>query len=118
MSKNNYDIGSILSDSYEGKDYGGKGILGGHQHEFYKEDDNKVEMCVRVKKTVLPNKNERWKIFIDNKIVFILDGSKLSKKERNYLGTANGFNFLIGQFRQEMKSFNKLRIALKKHLKR
>jgi hypothetical protein len=117
MQKNNYDIGNILSDSYDAKDYTGKSILGGHQHEFYKDADNKVEICVRVKKTVLPNKSERWRVFIDNKIVFILDGTKLSKKERNYLGTQNGFNFLIAQFKQEMKSFNKLRIALKKQIK-
>lgn len=84
------------------------------EYDLYHEEDDKVEKIIRVKRFNLPSKGERWKIFEDNKILFIVEGDKLSKKEKEYLRTADGFNFLIKQCKGGIKSFNALKIALKK----
>jgi hypothetical protein len=112
--KNNYD-NLASSDSFEVRDYHGKSILNKYEHDLYDEEKNLVEKVVRIKR--VKNKGEKWHVSINNKLVFTLEASKISKKEREYLRTADGFNFLIAQFKTEVKSVNRLKIELKNHLK-
>jgi len=116
MAKNNFDnyATSEISDS----SYHGKNILNKHEYDLFNEEENHVERVVRIKRIKLPNNGENWKIIENNKVMFVVQGSKLSKKEKEYLRTADGFNFLIHQYKEDIKSFNKLRIELKKKLKR
>jgi hypothetical protein len=72
-----------------------------------------VERVIRVRRISLPGGSERWKIFSDTKLVFTLEGAKLLKKEREYLRSQDGFNFLISQGKSEIKSFNQIKKALK-----
>ena len=83
---------------------------------MYHEEDDVAEKVIRVKRVSLPNKGERWKVFEDNKILWILEGSKFTNKEKEFLRTVDGVNFLIGQAKQGIKSFNALRIEIKKKL--
>lgn len=92
-------------------------ILGRSDYDFFDEEKDVVEKTIRVKRSSIPNKNERWKIFENAKIIFIVESSKISKKEKEYLRTLDGFNFLIAQFKTGIKSLNQLKIQLKKQLK-
>lgn len=85
--------------------------------DLYHEELDVAEKVIRVKRFSMPNKGEKWKIFEDNKAMFILEGTKLTNKERDFLRTPDGFNFLIAQYKLGIKSFNSLRTELKKNLK-
>jgi SMC interacting uncharacterized protein involved in chromosome segregation len=112
------DNSQSVHDNSDSKDYQNiKNVLSKFDYDLFNEEEDVVEKVVRVKRVSLPNKGERWKILQDNKAVFIIDGSKISKKEREYLRSIDGFNFLITQAKAGIKSLNKLRIELKKNIK-
>lgn len=94
-----------------------KYVLSKFEYDLYHEEDDIQLPVIRVKHFKLPNAGERWKIFSDTKVVFIVEGSKLGKKEREFLRGINGINFLIGEYKSGIKSFNALKIALKKIIK-
>jgi|ERR1700722_5716614 len=105
-------------DSSETKDYQNvKNVLSKFDFDLFKEEEDVVEKVVRVKRVSLPNKGERWKILENNKAVFIVEGSKISKKEKEFLRSIDGFNFLIAQAKLGIKSLNKLKVELKKLVK-
>ena len=94
-----------------------KHILSKYEYDLYKEDDDIAQKVIRVKRFSMPNKGEKWKIFEDTKVIFILDGTKLNVKEKEFLRTVDGVNFLIKQFKTGIKSFNALRKEIKNNLK-
>lgn len=112
--KKNYDTST--TDSGESKDYV-KNVLSKFDYDLFDEEQDVVEKVVRVKRVQLPNKGEKWRITENNKVMFTLEGAKISKKEKEYLRTADGFNFLISQYKEGIKSFNQLRLELKKKAK-
>jgi hypothetical protein len=91
-------------------------ILSKFDYELFDEEKYKPERIIRIKKINSPNKGEKWKIMEDDKVIFVLDGLKLSKKERDFLRTPDGFSFLISQQKTGIKSFNSLRQELKKKI--
>lgn len=94
-----------------------KHILSKYEYDLYKEEDDIATKVIRVRRFSMPNKGEKWKIFEDNKVIFILDGTKLNGKEKDFLRTVDGVNFLIKQFKTGIKSFNALRKEIKNNLK-
>lgn len=100
----------------ESKD-GLKYSLSKFEYDLYHEEDDKAEKVIRVKRVAMPNKGEKWKIFEDNKVMFVLEGTKLTNKEKDFLRTVDGVNFLIAQYKQGIKSFNSLKNEIKKKLK-
>lgn len=62
---------------------------------LYHDEDNKIEKIIRVKHFNLPNKGERWKILEDTKVIFVLEGTKLNKKQKKFLHSVEGVNLLI-----------------------
>lgn len=94
-----------------------KHILSKYEYDLYKEEDDIALKIIRVKRFNMPNKGVKWKIFEDTKVIFILDGTKLNNKERDYLQTVDGVNFLIKQFKDGIKSLNGLRKEIKHNLK-
>lgn len=115
MSKSTETIGSTITE--EVKDQNTKYNLNKFDYDLYHEEDDLTEKIIRVKRINLPNKCERWKIFEDTKVVFTIEGTKLSKKEKDFLRTPDGFNFLISQHKSGIKSFNSLRAVMKNHIK-
>jgi hypothetical protein len=87
------------------------------EYDLYHEEDDKAEKVIRVKRVSMPNKGEKWKISEDNKVMFVLEGTKLNNKEKDFLRTPEGVNFLIAQYKQGIKSFNSLKNEIKKKLK-
>ena len=110
-------IGTESSSPEEFKDTNLKYNLSKFEYDLYHEEDDVSEKVIRVKRMSLPNKGERWKIFEDNKVVFVVEGAKLTNKEKDFLRSVDGVNFLITQFKQGIKSFNALKNEIKKNLK-
>ncbi len=94
-----------------------KHILSKYEYDLYKEEDDIPQKVIRVKRFSMPNKGEKWKVFEDTKVIFILDGTKLNNKEKDYLRTVEGVNFLITQFKDGIKSLNFIRKEIKSNLK-
>ena len=114
---------SILTDTLgtggtdDSKDQSLKYNLSKFEYDLYHDDDNKAEKVIRVRRMSLPNKGERWKIFEDNKVVLIIEGTKLTNKEKEFLRTVDGVNFLITQYKGGTKSFSAIKQEIKKALK-
>jgi len=111
-----FDCGSIISITDEMKENNNKYTLNRHDYDLHREENNTVEKVLRVKRFSLPNKEERWKVFEDNKVMYILEGNKLNNKEKDYLRTVEGFNFLLSQYKLGISSFVALRNELKKKI--
>jgi hypothetical protein len=100
------------------KDPALKGNLSKFDYDLYKEEDDISEKVIRVKRMSMPNKGERWRIFEDNKIILNIEGTKLTNKEKEFLRTVEGVNFLIAQFKSgNIKSFNAIKKEIKKKVK-
>lgn len=104
----------MAPDFETAKEYtGNKSILSKSDYDLFFDEKNIVERIIRIKRSDTKIKGERWKIFADEEVVFVLDGTKISKKDREYLRTPEGFSFLIGQFKNGLKSVDGLKKALK-----
>lgn len=114
MANNN---SSFTSNNFNTKEYHSKSVLNRHEFEFYDEDKDVVERVCRVVRTNSRSKGENWKLFCNDKLIFVINGAKISKVEKEFLRTIDGFNFLIGQAKGEIKSLNKLRLNIKESLK-
>ncbi len=101
----------------EFKEQNQKYNLSKFEFDLYHEEYDTAEKVIRVKRVSLPNKGEKWKIFEDNKVMFVVEGMKLTNKEKEFLRTPEGFNFLIAQYKLGIKSFNSLKTEIKKKLK-
>src|SRR5579859_300039 len=110
MSKNEDNYGSELKkeQSFEKSSK--------FDFELYKAEDDKVERVIRVKKSLMPNNGVKWKIFINEEVRFTIASSSISKKERSFLQTLEGFNFIISHTKQGFKSLNHFRKEMKKQL--
>ena len=102
MKTDNLNQGNVFEDFKE------QSIKGSNKfdHDLYHEEDDIAEKVIRVKRVSMA-KEEKWKIIFDGKVLFIIDGSKVSKKERNYLKTVDGFNFILQEAKTGIKSFGK-----------
>jgi hypothetical protein len=101
----------------EFKDHGSKYSLSKFDYDLYKDEDNKVEQVVRVKYFGLPNKGDRWKVMVENKVILVIEGNKLTKKEREFLRSVDGATWLLGQAKLGIKSVASLKMEIKKKLK-
>lgn len=107
----------LLTISDDFKEQNIKYTLSKREDDLYREENNIAGKVLRVKWIKLPRNGNRWKIVDEhNKVLWIIEGSKLGKKEQTYLRTAEGFNFLIQQFKSGVKSMQGLKLTLKKVL--
>jgi hypothetical protein len=116
-TKGNQESSGSGQSGEEFKDSNLKYNLSKFEYDLYHEEEDVALPVIRVKRTSLPNKGERWKIFEDNKAMFVIEGSKLTNKEKEFLRTVEGVNFLLEQYKAGIKSFNALKIEIKKKLK-
>lgn len=113
-TKTTTDTGTMTGEEF--KDQNLKHNLSKFEYDLYHEEDDVAEKVIRVKRISMPNKGEKWKIFEDNKLLFVVEGSKLNNKEKDFLRTVAGVNFLIKQSKIGIKSFNFLKNEIKKEL--
>ena len=107
-----------FSGGEETKDSSIKYTLSKYEYDLYHEEDDVVNPLIRVKRFSLPNKNEKWKFFEDNKVTFTLEGAKLTNKEREFLRTVDGINFLLNSYKEGINSVNAFKKQLKEKLKK
>lgn len=105
---------SITPVTEEFRDANQKHNLSKMELDLYHEEYDVAEKVYRVKRVSMPNKGEKWKIMLDSKVTFVIEGTKISKKEREFLETVDGFNFILAQAKIGIKSLNSFRTELKK----
>ena len=102
---------------YQEKEYTSvKLILSKHEYDLFYDEKNTVERVLRVRLVCPKTKDEKWKIIENDKTVQIVAGTNFSKKEREFLRTANGFNFLIAQYKNTNFTVSKFKSELKDYL--
>lgn len=116
MKQKNYDYVPAMPGEFDFKDSALKHNLSNHDYDLFKEEDDIVNSVIRVKRVGLPNKGENWKIFKDNKAVEVIEGVKLSAKEKEFLRTVPGIQFVIQYYKRGWKSFNNFRQEMKTSL--
>lgn len=114
MTKNKGSASAYTSASEAPEQQSIKHILSKYEYDLYKEEDDVALAVIRVKRFSMPNKGVKWKVMVDNKVTFVIEGTKVSKKEREFLETPAGFNFVLTQAKAGIKSFNSFRADLKK----
>jgi len=84
---------------------------------FDEEIASVISKCISVKRIALPNKGEKWKIFENSKQIFVLEGTKLTNKEKDFLRTIVGVNLLIKSGKEGIKNFTALHKKIKDAIK-
>ena len=112
MAKNNNNF--LIGEEY--KEPTNKLIVSKHEHDLFYEENDTVNKIIRVKKFTMPNKGVKWKIFIDNKIIFVIEGTKISKKERLFLQTVEGFSFMLSMAKNGIESMSHFKSEIKKNM--
>src|SRR4051812_43367681 len=115
--KNKIFDSSQTFQEFEGKDQNVKYILSKFDYDLFDEESNIPSKVYRVKRVSMPNKGEKWKIFEDSKVVFTIESTKISAKEKDFLRSVDGINFLMDKAKAGIKSLNWLRIEIKKFIK-
>ena len=75
-------------------------------HELFKEDEDILTPVFHVKKINMPNKEKKWKVLLNNKVVFLVESVRLTKSESSFLETPAGFNFILKEAKAGTESFN------------
>lgn len=102
---------STLTDQY--KLTTSKTTFSKFEYDLYHDEDNVALPVVSIKRQALPNDEVRWRVYKDKNLFMTIEGNKLSKKERAFLGTIDGMNFLFSQFKAGVVNFQKLKSNLK-----
>lgn len=87
------------------------------EHELYKEEEDIAYKMITVKRTNL-KKGEDWEISEDKKVILILKGVRFSNKEKDFMRTVDGMNFIISGYKNGLNSISKFKSELKKHIKK
>lgn len=114
-NKTNSETNSQMPEEF--KDQNLKHNFSKFEYDLYHDEDNVILPIIRVKYINLLNGVERWKIFKDSVVVWVIEGNKLTNKEKEFLRSLNGANFLIAQYKEGICSFNHLKTEIKKRIK-
>jgi hypothetical protein len=122
MKDRNYNDShnAALLDSLQHGEYkeGAKYPLSKFDFELFDEEKAAPATVVRVKRTSTNTKGERWRVFRDDELLFVIEGDKISKREREFLRTVDGVSFLTAQVKSNVISWTKIRSELKSKVKK
>lgn len=105
-----------ISDEF--KEQNIKYTLSKQEDDLYNEEDDIANKVIRVKRVGQINKGEKWKIIDGEELLLVIEGIKMTKKEKIFLRSVDGINFLIRECRKGAKSFNAIKILIKKEIKK
>ena len=88
-----------------------------YEYDLYNEADDIANKVIRFKRISMPNHEEKWKLFEDNKTILTIDGNSISEQERLYLRSVDGANLIISLFKKGKKTQYSLMSEVKKILK-
>jgi hypothetical protein len=100
----------------EEREFKANPVASKYAFDLYKEEDAVVTPLIRVRCVRSPNKTEKWRVFENSKNVFTLDGTKISKKEREFLHSVEGAQFLLAQSKAGDLTINGLKKEIKAKL--
>lgn len=112
-------IGYTSGDNFsfgEEREFKANPVASKYAFDLYKDEDAVVTKIIRVKHVRSPNKTEKWKVFENSKNVFTLDGTRISKKEREFLHSIEGAQFLLAQSKSGPLTVNGLKKEIKDKL--
>ena len=93
--------------------------LSKYEYDLYHEENDIKHRVVQVKRyESSATKNEKWRIFENDKIVCTIDGGACSPQEIDFLRSVDGFNWLIQQFKLGANSTALIRRQLKSKVKK
>jgi hypothetical protein len=116
MSSKDIDNSSYLA-AEDSKDAGSKLILSKFEYDLFHDEDNVINKVIRVKRFGSPTKGETWKIYEDSRIANIIDGKKLTKKEKMFLYTPEGIGFIVRQHKEGVTALSAFKKNMKQYLK-
>jgi|SRR5271163_322031 len=100
----------------QNKDHFRSHSLSKFDFDLYHEEQDISLPVIRIKRISLPNNGARWKVMENTKVIFIIEGGKLNKKEREFLQSVEGAGWLLSQAKVGIKSINAFKIELKAKL--
>lgn len=122
MKDRNYNDShnAALLDSLQHGEYkeGAKYPLSKFDFELFDEAKATPAPVIRVKRTSTNTKGERWRVFRDDELLFMIEGDKISKREKEFLRTVDGVSFLTMQVKSNVTSWSKIRAELKLKVKK
>lgn len=101
--------------TYPQDDYKDKGLFSKIDHDLYHDEDNVVTPVIHVKR-IGANAAEKWKVYENNKVVFVIESDKLSEAECNFLRTVDGINFFLCLAKQHVRVVDVFKDQLKAYL--
>ena len=111
MGKDSDQLSNFYDDGV--KEVNTKCYLNKYEYDLYREEDNSPGKVIQVKKIGNQKKGEKWRVIQDGKIALVIDGIKLTGKERNFLYTPEGISLLINQFKKNETSISSLKRNIK-----
>lgn len=78
-------------------------------NELFDEEKNIVHKIINVRRVELPQNGEDWEILEDNKVVFTIKGVKLTKKQKSFLRSLQGFSCLMDLYKEGNINFKKIK---------
>lgn len=82
------------------------------ENELFDDDSYVPQQIISVKR-VEYGKGEDWEIFADDKIVMTIKGVRFSAKERKFLRSVEGIQFLMRGYKAGWKSVSEFKRNLK-----
>jgi len=113
--KDDKEFHAYLEQENQNKDFN-KQVLSKNDFELFREENHTVNTVFRVKYFCV-GKVEKWKCYKDNKQIFIIEASKLLKKEVAFIKTVEGFNFLLNECKAGATSFSDFKKKIKEKMK-
>lgn len=106
-------------DSFDIKEYQGSktNIHRFDYDDLFDESKKIVEDVFRVKHSSTPKRGEKWKVFRNDDIVVELDGSKLPKKDCEFLRSLDGIKWLLTKAKtsiSDIRNISAIKVTLKK----
>jgi len=86
--------------------------------DLYDDDKDVIHSVLNIKRVELPHNGEDWEILENGKVVFVLKGVRLTKKEKSILRTADGINLLLKEYKAGNTSVNKIKTKLRNYWKK
>jgi len=81
--------------------------------DLYDDDQNVVQKVLSVRRVSLPHDGEDWEIVENNRVVHVVKGIRLTKRERSVLRSVDGIRALMDQYKMGNKSYAKIKKMLK-----
>ncbi|MEY2701631.1 MAG: hypothetical protein RLY43_264 [Bacteroidota bacterium] len=112
VKKDNYsEQDSFAYDEKQSK----QGFFAKHDCELFLEENDIPSAGIQVKR-ICKGGNEDWKVFVGDKELVVLKGSRFNETEKEYLRSAAGMLFIMNGAKTGWNSVTKFKNALKESL--